>query len=94
MNRPGENLFRAVCLGFSVLLLVGSLFLGIRTAARNDAAAESRRRAESLRQENAWLRARCECSLSLEEIERYAVEELGMQRLCAEQMRNVGEPVE
>jgi hypothetical protein len=93
MNRPGENLFRAVCLGFSALLLVGSLFLGIRMAALNDAAAENRRRAETLRQENALLRARCECSLSLEEIERYAREELGMQYLSGEQMIRAENPV-
>jgi hypothetical protein len=94
MDRPGEILFRAICLGFSLLLLVGSLLYGIQTTAYNDAAAAYRREAERLRSENAILLARCESSLSLEEIERYAVEELGMQRLCAEQMRNVGEPVE
>ena len=92
MDRRGENLFRAVCLGFSMLLLVGSLFLGIHTATLNDAAAETRRRAEELHRENEWLRARCETSLSLEEIGRYAREELGMQFLSGEQMVRV--PVE
>lgn len=93
MKRLGETLFRAVCLGFSLLLLVGSLLYGIRIAALNDAAAESKQRVETLREENAYLLARCESSLSLEEIERYAVEELGMQRLCGEQMIRV-KPVE
>ena len=93
MKRP-ENLFRAICLCFSVLLLVLSLLWDIRLAALNDLAAGKKRETERLKAENARLLARCESSLSLEEIERYAVEELGMQRLCAEQMRNVGEPVE
>ena len=93
MKRSTENLFRAVCLGFSLLLLVGSLLLGIRTAAWNERAAASRRRAESLRRENAVLLARCESSLSLEEIERCAEEELGMQRLSAEQMIRLEEPI-
>ena len=89
MKRRIETLFRAVCLGFSLLLLVGSLFLGIRTAALNDAAAESRRRAEELRRENAWLLARCESSLSLVEIARFAEDELGMQFMTGEQMVRV-----
>ena len=93
MKRSAENLFRAVCLGFSLLLLVGSLLYGIRTAAWNETAAAYQRRAESLRRENAILLARCACSLSLEEIERRAAEELDMQRLSAEQMIRVEEPI-
>ena len=93
MNRP-ENLFRAICLCFSALLLVLSLLWDIRLAAVNDLAAARKREAERLQAENARLLARCESSLSLEEIERYAVEELGMQRLSGEQMIWVGEPVD
>jgi cell division protein FtsL len=93
MKRP-ENLFRAICLCFSVLLLVLSLLWDIRLAALNDLAAGKKRETERLKAENARLLARCESSLSLEEIERYAVEELGMQRLSGEQMIWVGEPVD
>ena len=93
MQRP-ENLFRGICLGFSALLLVLSLLLDTRIAACSDAAAEREREAENLRADNARLLARCESSLSLEEIERYALEELGMQRISGEQMVVVGEPVE
>ena len=93
MNRRGEILFRAVALGFSALLLVGSLLLGIRTAAINDAAARTLRETEVLRTENARLLAHCESSLSLEEIERYAVEKLGMQRLSGEQIIRIKTPV-
>ena len=56
--------------------------------------AGKKRETERLKAENARLLARCESSLSLEEIERYAVEELGMQRLSGEQMIWVGEPVD
>ena len=91
--KRSENLFRAVCLCFSALLLVLSLLCGIRLAAVNDLAAGRKRETERLLAENARLRARCESSLSLEEIERYAVEELGMQRLSGEQMIRVEEPV-
>ena len=93
MNRRGELLFCAVAVCCSLLLLVGSLLLGVATARRNDRAAQMRRSVETLRQENAWLLARCESSLSLEEIERYAVEELGMQRLAGEQIIRVEKPV-
>lgn len=93
MKRP-ENFFRAICLLFSALLLVLSLLCDARLAALNDLAAEREREAARLRAENARLLARCESSLSLEEIERYAVEELGMQRLSGEQMIVVGKPVE
>jgi hypothetical protein len=83
----------AICLCCSLLLLVLSLLCGVRLTAVNDLAAERMRRAEQLRQENARLRARCESSLSLEEIESYAVHELGMQRLSAEQIVVVEEPI-
>ena len=94
MNRLGETLFRAVCLCFSALLLVGSLLYGIRLAAVNDLAASRKAEVEELKTENARLLARCESSLSLEEIERYAVEVLGMQHLSGEQIIRVKEPVE
>ena len=68
MNRP-ENLFRAICLCFSALLLVLSLLWDIRLAAVNDLAAARKREAERLQAENARLLARCESSLSLEEID-------------------------
>ena len=85
MKRP-ENLFRAICLCFSVLLLVLSLLWDIRLAALNDLAAGKKRETAELRLENERLRARCEERLSLAEIERYATQELGMQYLSADQI--------
>ena len=93
MKKLGETLFRAVCLCFSALLLVLSLLCGIRLTAVNDVAAERKREAERLKIENERLRARCESSLSLEEIERYATQVLGMQHLSAEQIIRIEEPV-
>ena len=72
---------------------MGSLLCGIRLAAVNDLAAERKKEVEELKAENARLLARCESSLSLEEIERYAVEVLGMQRLSGEQIVRVREPI-
>lgn len=93
MKEPGETLFRAVCLLASALLLILSLLSGIRLAALNDTAAACRREVEQLKTENARLLAACESSLSLEEIERYAVRELGMQHLSGEQIVRIEEPV-
>ena len=93
MKKTGDTLFLTVTLCFSALLLVLSLLCGVRMARLNDRAAACRREAAELQTENERLRARCACSLSLEEIERYAVEKLGMQRLRGEQIIVVEEPV-
>ena len=88
-----EPAFLAICLCFSALLLIGSLLYGVRLAEVNDRAAACMESAERLRDENRRLRVQCACSLSLEEIERYAEEELGMQHLSGEQIVVVEEPV-
>ncbi|MBR5095059.1 MAG: septum formation initiator family protein [Oscillospiraceae bacterium] len=94
MSRSAEILFRSVCLGFSAVLTVLALLCAIRTAAWNDRAAQREQEVRQLREENARLRARCEDSLSLAEIERYAREELGMQFLQGEQIVVVETPIE
>ena len=86
MKKGGETLFRILCLGLSALLLVMSLLYGARLTERNQAAAEAKTAAEKLRTENQLLQVRCAYAFSLEEIERYALEELGMQNLRAEQI--------
>ena len=86
MKQVCEVIFRAVCLGFSACMLVLSLLTSIRAAAVRDSAARLRREIEALETENAVLRARYESSISLEEIERYATEILGMQRCTAGQV--------
>ena len=85
MKQLNETLFTAVTLCFSALLLVMTLLTGIKLAAVNDAARLEQETAR-LRTQNGILEAEYENSLSLEEIERYAEEVLGMQRCTPEQM--------
>ncbi|MEA5151833.1 MAG: hypothetical protein VB039_04425 [Oscillospiraceae bacterium] len=86
MKQLNETLFTAVTLCFSALLLVMTLLTGIKLAAVNDAAARLEQETARLRTQNGILEAEYENSLSLEEIERYAEEVLGMQRCTPEQM--------
>lgn len=81
-----EALFHALCLGFSAVLLVLSLLTAVRTTEVNDRAAESKAAVAALKTENERLLARCESSLSLETLERYALQELGMQPCRSEQI--------
>ena len=78
--------FRAVCLVFSALLLVLSLLTAARTTAVNDRAAALKQEIAALRTENEILLARCESAVSLETLEHYALEELGMQPPRSEQI--------
>lgn len=86
MKQVNEILFRAVCLCAAALLLVISLLCSIRVTAVNDKAARLERENAALEAEIAVLAARAESRLSLEELERYAVEKLGMQRLSPGQV--------
>ena len=85
-KRTAAVLFCAVCLVFSTCLLVLGLLCGIRTTEVNDRAAGLEREIAALKTENEILRAACENSISLEELERIATEELGMQRCTPEQI--------
>ncbi len=90
MKKAGETLFRALCLGISAILLVMSLLYGARLTERNQQAAETKAAVEELRTENQRLQVRCACAFSLEQIRRYAEQELGMQPLRAEQIVRAG----
>ena len=79
-------LFRAICIGFSLLLLVSALLGFIRLAALNEELTGLEKSLKTLKEENRVLQARVESSLSLEELERRATEELGMQRLSPGQI--------
>lgn len=79
-------LFRAICIGFSLLLLVSALLGSIRLAALNEELTGLEKSLKTLKEENRVLQARVESSLSLEELERRATEELGMQRLSPGQI--------
>ena len=86
MKEICESFFRAIGFCFSAALLILSLLTSIKLAAVNDTAARLEKEVARLKNENEILRAEYENSLSLEEIERYAIEELGMQRCSPNQI--------
>ena len=86
MAKMNGILFRAICIGFSLLLLVSALLGSIRLAALNEELTGLEKSLKTLKEENRVLQARVESSLSLEELERRATEELGMQRLSPGQI--------
>ena len=94
MRQINEILFRAVCLCAAVLMLLMSLLCSIRVAAVNERAAKLERENAALTEEIAMLTARSESRLSLEELERFASEKLGMQRLTPGQIIMMEFPVE
>ena len=86
MARMNGILFRAISISFSLLLLVSALLGSIRLAALNEELTSLEKSLKTLKEENRVLQARVESSLSLEELERRATEELGMQRLSPGQI--------
>jgi len=94
LKHINELLFRAVCMSAAAVMLVLSLLCSIRLAAVNDREAKLLREIESLETENAVLTARVEERLSLEELERYAGEVLGLQRCTPGQIVIVEDRVE
>lgn len=78
MNRVSELAFRMICLGFSALLLVLTLFTHIhlvRTQSRITELETNLARAEN---EQITLQIQTASVLNLQELERRAVQELGM----------------
>lgn len=82
-------MFRIICVGFSLLLLVGALLGSIKLAALNEELTALERELSELKNDNRILQAEYESSLSLEELERYAREELGMQTLNPSQIYHI-----
>lgn len=88
-KRTSALLFNAIAALFSAVLLVLSLLCTVETAAVNDQAAALVKENERLKTENQILQTRLDNSLSLEELETYALEELGMQRPAPGQVRTI-----
>lgn len=86
MGRMNGILFRAICIGFSLVMLVTALLGCIRLAALSEELNALEKSLKTLKEENRLLQARVESSLSLAELERRATEELGMQRLSPGQI--------
>ncbi len=75
---------------FSALLLVFSLLNSISLAAASEKLSAREKEIESLEVENRCLRAECENRISLEDIESYAEDVLGMRRCSPEQIIDNG----
>ena len=86
MKQLNENLFRAICLAFSALLLILFLFVSIDTAAERDRRGKLAREVQTLTEENERLRTQVQSRFSPEEIERYARECLGMRQAAPGQI--------
>ena len=85
-------LFYAISLSCSALFLILSLLCGIDTTAVNERAAGLEREISALKIENEILSAQYESRMSLEELERRAIEELGMQRCDPDQISYIELP--
>ena len=88
MNKQTANIvFRLILLLFSGALAVSTLLTGIDLTAESDRIAACRSELRALEQENGELLAAAACAVSLEELEDYARNELGMQPCEAGQIK-------
>lgn len=88
ISRRGQGVSLLTLGGFALaaVLLVLLLMSHIRMTMVSDAAAASRTRVEELTEQQHKLQAQYEVTFSLAEVERYATEELGMQKPRAGQI--------
>lgn len=86
MKKINGAFFKGVCLAFSALLLVMTLLGSVELARMSQDTMELEKAVEKAREKNEALSLKIETGLSLQEIERYALEELGMQTPTEEQI--------
>ncbi|MGI5976461.1 MAG: hypothetical protein ACOX68_02025 [Candidatus Limivicinus sp.] len=89
LKKISSSLFVAIVFAFSAFLAVLSLLISIKLAALNDSALKLEKEAEELREENELLTAQCENSISMEKLESYATEVLGMQHCSPDQIEYI-----
>lgn len=82
MTKKTGKVFITVLLIFSAAAIVLLLLVTARLAELNDRSEKIVKDMNELKQENMVLQAKCENIMSIEELELYAVNELGMQRVC------------
>ncbi len=87
-----ELLFRVVCVSFSAALLAASLFCQIRTVRAESRIEKLERALADAENEKVLLQIKTDSALSLEELERRAVTELGMRRPEPGQVRVIEYP--
>lgn len=76
----------AVLLLISAVIVVLSLLASAKLAEVEDRSEKLKKETALLEQRNRLLQAQCENLVSIEELERYAIEQLGMQRLSPGQV--------
>ena len=82
----GDKFFRAVCLSFSVLLLLISLICNVAIMWTEAHIEELHRSINDASRENQLLRVQSENRISLSELEKLATEKLNMHRPGSEQL--------
>ena len=80
MKRVSALAFRVICLGFSALLLVMTLFTHIRLVRTQSRIAELEAAITRAENEQIQLQIKTASALDLSELERRATQELGMRR--------------
>ena len=71
---------------FSAVIVVLSLLASAKLAEVEDRSEKLKKETALLEQRNRLLQAQCENLVSIEDLERYAIEQLGMQRLSPGQV--------
>lgn len=80
MGKVSDFVFDIVLFSFSALVLVLMLFGCVRLSQSEDRTEKLQISISEQRSENRMLQARCESSMSLAELEEYALNKLGMQQ--------------
>ena len=83
------TLFRAILILFSCVLIVCSMLCSVRVNAVNDRISSDEAQIQALSEQNDILLAKYESSISLDWVERYALEVLGMQRCTPGQIVHI-----
>lgn len=86
MKEKTLYIFTALVTFFAVCLLVLSLMTAVKTAKVNDSAAALEKKLAAIREENERLETETEMKMSLEEVEREAMDKLGMQHVQPQQV--------
>lgn len=86
MKGSGSGAFKTVCVLFSAAALILSLLGSVRAAGLSRQIEVLEAAVAQAEEENRRLRLRADTAMGLEELERYAVEVLGMQTPTAGQM--------
>lgn len=89
MKKISAAVFLAVIFSFSATLLIFSLLASIKVTSLEDKAVRLETELQTLNDMNRELAAKYERSISIDEVERIALDELGMCRPSAEQIEYI-----